>query len=137
MLIADAQIHLWEKGTPSAHHRQEPYSAEQAIAGMDEAGVDGALVHRLTMRTKLWHLFQAIRVLVVQAGPMVRIRLPPAESRQRTSGSGASVDVSSSWVVRSAVIGFGARALLVLANKQSEDFGPKGPADAQLAARNG
>src|SRR6516162_3535926 len=39
MLIVDAQIHLWEKGTPSAHHRQEPYSAEQAIAGMDEAGV--------------------------------------------------------------------------------------------------
>ncbi len=45
MLIVDAQIHLWEKGTPSAHHRQEPYSAEQAIAGMDEAGVDRALIH--------------------------------------------------------------------------------------------
>jgi hypothetical protein len=42
---ANAQIHLWEKGTPSAHHRQEPYSAEQAIAGMDEARVDGALIH--------------------------------------------------------------------------------------------
>jgi hypothetical protein len=45
MLIVDAQIHLWEKGTPSAHHRQELYSAEQAIAGMDEAGVDRALIH--------------------------------------------------------------------------------------------
>src|ERR1700756_3818659 len=45
MLIVDAQIHLWEKGTPSAHHRQAPYSAEQALAGMDEAGVDRALVH--------------------------------------------------------------------------------------------
>ena len=45
MLIVDAQIHLWEKGTPSAHHRQEPYSAEQAIAGMDEAGVNRALIH--------------------------------------------------------------------------------------------
>src|ERR1700710_272603 len=45
MLIADGQIHLWEKGTPSAHHRQEPYSAEQAIAGMDAAGVDRALIH--------------------------------------------------------------------------------------------
>ena len=45
MLIVDAQIHLWEKGTPSAHHRQEPYSAEEAIAGMDEAGVDRALIH--------------------------------------------------------------------------------------------
>ena len=37
MLIADGQIHLWEKGTPSAHHRQEPFSAEQALAWMDEA----------------------------------------------------------------------------------------------------
>jgi predicted TIM-barrel fold metal-dependent hydrolase len=45
MPIVDAQIHLWEKGTPSAHHRQEPYSAEQAIAGMDAAGVDRALIH--------------------------------------------------------------------------------------------
>ena len=32
MLIVDGQIHLWEKGTPSPPHRQEPYSAEQAIA---------------------------------------------------------------------------------------------------------
>src|SRR5215472_7811195 len=45
MLIVDAQIHLWEKGTPSPQHRQEPYSAEQAIAAMDEAGVDRALIH--------------------------------------------------------------------------------------------
>src|SRR2546423_15162898 len=45
MLIVDGQIHLWEKGTPSAHHRQEPYSAEDAIAAMDEAGVDRALIH--------------------------------------------------------------------------------------------
>ena len=35
MLIVDAQIHLWEKGTPSPHHRQQPYSAKQAIAAMD------------------------------------------------------------------------------------------------------
>ena len=45
MLIADGQIHLWEKGTPSPQHRQQPFSAEQAIAAMDEAGVDRALVH--------------------------------------------------------------------------------------------
>ena len=40
MMIVDAQIHLWAKGTPSAHHRQEPYSKDQALADMDEAGVD-------------------------------------------------------------------------------------------------
>lgn len=45
MMIVDGQIHLWEKGTPSAHHRQEPYSMEQALAGMDEAGVDRAVIH--------------------------------------------------------------------------------------------
>ena len=45
MLIVDGQIHLWEKGTPSPQHRQEPYSAEEAIAAMDEAGVDRALIH--------------------------------------------------------------------------------------------
>ncbi len=45
MLIVDGQIHLWEKGTSSPPRRQEPYSAEQAIAAMDEAGVDRALIH--------------------------------------------------------------------------------------------
>jgi predicted TIM-barrel fold metal-dependent hydrolase len=45
MLIVDGQIHLWEKGTPSPQHRQEPHSAEQAIAAMDQAGVDRALIH--------------------------------------------------------------------------------------------
>ena len=45
MLIVDGQIHLWEKGTPSPQHRQEPYSAEQAVAAMDQAGVDRALIH--------------------------------------------------------------------------------------------
>ena len=44
MLIVDGQIHLWEKGTPSPQHRQEPFSAEQAIAAMDEAGVHLGLV---------------------------------------------------------------------------------------------
>ena len=45
MLIVDGQIHLWEKGAPSPPHRQEPYLAEEAIAGMDQAGVDRALIH--------------------------------------------------------------------------------------------
>ncbi len=45
MLIVDGQIHLWENGMPSPPDRQEPYSAQQAIAAMDEAGVDRALIH--------------------------------------------------------------------------------------------
>ena len=38
MMIVDAQIHLWAKGTPSAHHRQTPYLKEEALAAMDVAG---------------------------------------------------------------------------------------------------
>jgi hypothetical protein len=45
MTTADAQIHIWAKGTSSARHRQEPYSTDQALAGMDAAGVDRAVIH--------------------------------------------------------------------------------------------
>jgi predicted TIM-barrel fold metal-dependent hydrolase len=45
MMIVDAQIHIWAKGTPSAHHRQEPYSEDDALAGMDAAGVHRAVIH--------------------------------------------------------------------------------------------
>ena len=38
MMIADAQIHLWTKGTPSAHHRQTPFLKDEALAAMDAAG---------------------------------------------------------------------------------------------------
>src|SRR5271170_4921794 len=44
MLIVDGRIHLWEKGTPSPPHRQEPYSAEQAIAAM---GINRARVGKV------------------------------------------------------------------------------------------
>ena len=45
MMIVDAQIHLWSKGIPSAHHRQTPFLQEEALAMMDAAGVDRAVVH--------------------------------------------------------------------------------------------
>src|SRR5688572_4465866 len=45
MMIVDAQIHLWAKGKPSAHHRQTPYLKEEALAAMDAAGVDRAVIH--------------------------------------------------------------------------------------------
>jgi predicted TIM-barrel fold metal-dependent hydrolase len=45
MLIIDAQIHLWSQGTTLPPHRREPYSMEQALADMDVAGVDAALIH--------------------------------------------------------------------------------------------
>ena len=46
MLIVDAQIHLWGSGTPMAPHRPIPnFTAEEALAEMDRAGVHAALIH--------------------------------------------------------------------------------------------
>jgi predicted TIM-barrel fold metal-dependent hydrolase len=42
--IVDAHIHLWAGGTPRAAHRQQPYSKEEALADMDQAGVHAALI---------------------------------------------------------------------------------------------
>jgi len=44
MRIVDAHIHLWAGGKPRAAHRQQPYSKEQALADMDAAGVDAAVI---------------------------------------------------------------------------------------------
>jgi predicted TIM-barrel fold metal-dependent hydrolase len=44
--IIDAQVHIWGSGRPSGHHRQTSvYTAKELIAEMDEAGVDGAVLH--------------------------------------------------------------------------------------------
>ena len=46
MQIIDAQVHIWGSGTPSGHHRQTSiYTAEELIKEMDEAGVNGAVLH--------------------------------------------------------------------------------------------
>jgi predicted TIM-barrel fold metal-dependent hydrolase len=45
MMIVDAQIHICAKGTSSVHHHQEAYSKDQALTGMDAAGVDRAVIH--------------------------------------------------------------------------------------------
>src|SRR4029434_10495518 len=46
MLIVDSQIHLWQNGKMSAHHRQIPtYSVDDALAEMKSAGVDCAVIH--------------------------------------------------------------------------------------------
>jgi len=46
MLIVDSQIHLWQNGKMSPHHRQIPtYSIEDVLAEMASAGVDCAVIH--------------------------------------------------------------------------------------------
>ena len=44
-MIIDSQIHLWDGGQAPPHHRQAPYLAEEALADMATAGVDGAINH--------------------------------------------------------------------------------------------
>lgn len=47
MQIIDAQIHLWGSGLPSnqAHRQVTAFTAEEAIALMDEGGIDAAVIH--------------------------------------------------------------------------------------------
>ncbi len=46
MKIIDAQIHLWGSGQPSKSHRQvTAFTAAEAVAMMDAAGVDAAINH--------------------------------------------------------------------------------------------
>ena len=46
MQIVDAQIHLWHRPTNNKAHIQETsFTAKQAIALMDEAGVHAAIIH--------------------------------------------------------------------------------------------
>ena len=45
MVIIDAQVHLWRSGKSKPPHLAHPFLVEDAIRGMDEAGVDGAVLH--------------------------------------------------------------------------------------------
>ena len=67
MLIVDSQIHIWQNGKMSAHHRQIPtYSVDDALAEMASAGVDAAVIHPPSS------LGEAVNVLAVEA-----VRLHP------------------------------------------------------------
>lgn len=47
MQIVDAQIHIWGKGLPNnkAHWQVTRFSSDEAVAMMDEGGVDAAVIH--------------------------------------------------------------------------------------------
>jgi len=45
MPIIYAQIHLWRTGIGTPPHQTTPYLVQDALRDMDEAGVDGALIH--------------------------------------------------------------------------------------------
>ena len=46
MLIVDAQVHIWESGTPVGVHRQiSRYDKDDLLKEMDQGGVDAAVIH--------------------------------------------------------------------------------------------
>jgi predicted TIM-barrel fold metal-dependent hydrolase len=101
MLIVDGQIHLWEKGTPSPPHRQEPYSAEQAIAAMDEGGVDRALIHPVLWDPDSNELaLEAVRKypnrFAIMGGSISTTRTALTSSRIRKSDRACSACASTS-----------------------------------------
>src|SRR5688572_27278118 len=62
MLVVDSQIHIWQNGKMSAHHRQIPtYSKDDALAEMASAGVDAAVIHPPSS------LGEAVNTLAVEA----------------------------------------------------------------------
>ena len=62
MLIVDSQIHIWQNGKMSPHHRQIPsYLASDALAEMATAGVNCAVIHPPSA------LGEAANVLAVEA----------------------------------------------------------------------
>jgi len=69
MLIVDSQIHIWENGKMSPHHRQIPtYGIDDALAEMKSAGVDAAVIHPPSS------LGEAVNELAVKA-----VKLHPAK----------------------------------------------------------
>lgn len=45
MRITDSQIHLWTGGTAPPHHWRSPFSIDDALREMNEAGIEAALNH--------------------------------------------------------------------------------------------
>ena len=87
MLIVDAQIHIWSKGKTLPPHRAEPYGMAQALADMDAAGVDRALIHPPSWDEDL----NALAIDTVRAHPrrfaiLGRLALDRPESRGLIDG---------------------------------------------------
>jgi len=97
MLIVDAQIHLWSKGVPLPPHRAEPYSQEQALADMDAAGIDRAVIHPPSWDADANELaVEAARAHPERFAILGRLALDRPESRALVEG----------WKRRPGMLGF-------------------------------
>ncbi len=79
MQIVDAQIHTWGTGLPSnlSHWQVTHFTPEEAIALMDEGGVDAAVIHPPGWDPN-FHRAMAIKAVQRLPWPLRHHGLPPA-----------------------------------------------------------
>ena len=118
MQIIDAQIHLWGAGLPSnlAHRQVTSFRAEEAIAMMNEGGVDAAVIHPPPWDPDATDL--AIRAMDDYPGRFAIMGSPPLDQHE----SGARI---AEWRRRPGMLGLrylllGARARHRLADDSLE-----------------
>ena len=99
MLIVDSQIHIWQNGKMSPHHRQIPtYSVDDALTEMASAGVDCAVIHPPST------LGEAVHVYAVEA-----VRRHPAKFCILGHFDLTSADrenIVAHWRERTGMVGF-------------------------------
>src|SRR3984893_10155292 len=89
MPIVDAQIHLWGSGLPSnpSHRQVTAFTPEEAIALMNEAGVDAAVIHPPGWDPNSTEMaFAAVRNYPGRFAVMGALPLDRPESRARIAG---------------------------------------------------
>jgi predicted TIM-barrel fold metal-dependent hydrolase len=89
MQIVDAQIHLWGTGLPSnlSHRQVTAFTPEEAIALMNEAGVDAAVIHPPGWDPNSTEMaFAAVRNYPGRFAIMGAVPLDRPESRARIAG---------------------------------------------------
>ena len=88
MLIVDAQIHTWGTGLPSnqSHWQVTHFTPAEAIALMDEGGVDAAVIHPPGWDPNSTELaFKAVQHYPNRFAIMGALPLDKPESRERIS----------------------------------------------------
>jgi predicted TIM-barrel fold metal-dependent hydrolase len=89
MRIIDAQIHTWGAGLPSnlSHRRVTHFTPEEAIALMDEGGVDAAVIHPPGWDPNSTEMaFKAARDYLGHFAIMGAVPLDSLDSRVRIAG---------------------------------------------------
>jgi predicted TIM-barrel fold metal-dependent hydrolase len=89
MQIVDAQIHLWGSGLPSnrSHRQVTAFTAAEAIALMDEGGVDAAVIHPPSWDPGSVEMaFAAVRDYPGRFAILGALPLDKPESRTRLAG---------------------------------------------------